>query len=81
MTEIDDKIKLAMITGNIAAMKNLVLDIQKTLENAEAELNNTDIGDNAKCLRSVYGGLSGIQARVDALKSFADASVNIGWVE
>lgn len=62
-------------------MKNLVLDIQKTLENAEAELNNTDIDDRAKCLRSVYGGLSGIQTRVDALKSFADASVNIGWVE
>ncbi len=81
MTEIDDKIKLAMVTGNIAAMKNLVLDIQKTLENAEAELNNTDIDDRAKCLRSVYGGLSGIQTRVDALKSFADASVNIGWVE
>lgn len=81
MTEIDDKIKLAMVTGNIAAMKNLVLDIQKTLENAEAELNNTDIDDRAKCLRSVYGGLSGIQMRVDALKSFADASVNIGWVE
>lgn len=81
MTEIDDKIKLAMVTGNIAAMKNLVLDIQKTLENAEAELKNTDIDDRAKCLRSVYGGLSGIQTRVDALKSFADASVNIGWVE
>lgn len=81
MTEIDDKIKLAMVTGNIAAMKNLVLDIQKTLENAEAELNNTDIDDRAKCLRSVYGGLSGIQTRVDALKSFANASVNIGWVE
>lgn len=81
MTEIDDKIKLAMVTGNIAAMKNLVLDIQKTLENAEAELNNTDIDDRAKCLCSVYGGLSGIQTRVDALKSFADASVNIGWVE
>lgn len=81
MTEIDDKIKLAMVTGNIAAMKNLVLDIQKTLENAEAELNNTDIDDRTKCLRSVYGGLSGIQTRVDALKSFADASVNIGWVE
>ncbi len=76
-----DNLKLAVVRGNVAAMKNLISEIEKSLELAEAELADATPENNAKCLRCVYGGLSGIQTRVDALKSFADATVNIGWVE
>lgn len=69
-----DNLKLAVVRGNVAAMKNLILEIEKTLELDEADLSNATPEKNAKCLRCIYGGLSGIQVHIDALKYLADAS-------
>lgn len=35
-----DNLKLAVVRGNVAAMKNLILEIEKTLELDEADLSN-----------------------------------------
>ena len=74
----DSKTKLTIISGNVEAMEAVVRDINERIRAAKEGIDWAEAENDQRRVNSALGGLSGIQAQIDALKSLVDASFCIG---
>lgn len=76
--EMDDKIKLAIITGNVQAMESILKDIKKHVSDAKEGLTWENENDDLGRVSCTLGGLMGIDESINALKALVEASFCIG---
>ncbi len=77
----DSKTKLTIISGNIKAMEDIMSEIKYRIDAAKEGIEWEDAGSDERRVNSSLGGLSGVQNRIEALKSLVDASFCIGRIE
>ena len=76
--QMDYKIKLAIVTGNVQAMEALLKEIKQRVAAAREGVEWIDADDDRSRLYSALGGLNGVEASINALKALVDASFCIG---
>ena len=76
--EMDDKTKLAIITGNVQAMEALLKDIKSRIASAKDGINWKETDSDLGRVHCALGGLMGIEESINALKALAEASFCIG---
>ena len=74
----DDKIKLAIITGNVQAMEAILKDITKHVSDAKEGLTWENANGDLGRVNCILGGLVGIDESINALKALVEASFCIG---
>lgn len=77
----DSKTKLTIISGNIKAMEDIMSEIKYRIDAAKEGIEWEDAGSDERRVNSSLGGLSGVQNRIEALKSLVDVSFCIGRIE
>lgn len=76
--EMDNKTKLAIVTGNVQAMEALLKEIKQRVVAAREGIEWIEAEDDRSRLYFALGGLNGVEAPTNALKALVEASFCIG---